>query len=328
MKDRLAGIDFGRSCAALVVYFGHLFFLALYIANNKSLYSFLSPIHNGSTAVLFFFTLSGYVLSRQTLSSPPNSRWLLARYIRLMPVYYVAFFSPMLVQIVTGNFKSDSFGVLLGVFALQSQVTKYALEINGPLWSVSVELLLSGFFMLFSRFAKSRAAYLISFILLTLSFTKLGQNPFLNGIPYFYLGVWLQSKRFSREDFLKNKVKLSNFIVSYLLISPVLLIEFNPVFKNLTNLIIFSFGIISLRNARMTNRTEKISIELGKRSYSFYCVHFPIVQLMLSWLSPASLFGFVLYVFVTTLLVGFTTEICYRLIERPAVEMARKFRSS
>lgn len=90
----------------------------------------------GSEMVAFFFVLSGFVMGYSYLQKPsfsPKNYWL-ARFKRIAPAYFVA----LLVSVIV--FENITFlSVVLGALFLQSWVPPYALSLNVPAWSVSVE---------------------------------------------------------------------------------------------------------------------------------------------------------------------------------------------
>lgn len=92
----------------------------------------------GPQMVTFFFVLSGFVMSVAYLGRPairPADYWA-ARFRRIAPAYYFALAVSVILLFKTTDFTTFSLGALF----LQSWVSPYALSLNSPGWSLSVEV--------------------------------------------------------------------------------------------------------------------------------------------------------------------------------------------
>ena len=139
---KLDQLTFTRYLAALTVVFFH-FGQEAFPANN----AWLKPIMTaGPIAVSYFFVLSGFIMAvayYAPLQTKPNAsfnkwKYWLARLARIYPVYLLA-----LLLMIAASFRgegSDPLTVALSLSMLQAWVPGYAMTLNSPGWSLSVEL--------------------------------------------------------------------------------------------------------------------------------------------------------------------------------------------
>ena len=165
---RSAPLDLSRFIAAIIVLLGHFIF----IDKNFSLISKISLLgffQSGAHAVLFFFTLSGFVLTRKGTNI--NFSWLVARLVRLLPVYFVCFVSPVIALAIAAPeelLRYPLTGLFLALLASQALSSEYYLTgPNSPLWSLSVEVWLSIILFFFAPLKKP-LGYMICFLFFVL----------------------------------------------------------------------------------------------------------------------------------------------------------------
>lgn len=139
---RLDQLTFTRYLAALTVVFFH-FGQDAYPATN----AWLKPVITaGPIAVSYFFVLSGFIMAvayYAPLQKKPGvefNQWKywLARFARIYPVYLAA-----LLLMIAANLKTDGgdpLTVLLSMSMLQAWIPGYAMTLNSPGWSISVEM--------------------------------------------------------------------------------------------------------------------------------------------------------------------------------------------
>lgn len=124
-----------RWFAALAVFFFH-FGLPSWsptVLNNLQ--------RNGALGVQFFFILSGYILTVRYAPTPPKIRkFLISRFARIGPMYYVALLIGVAYTALSSN-QLDLAVLGLHVGALQAWTTDMdtATSFNGPAWTISVE---------------------------------------------------------------------------------------------------------------------------------------------------------------------------------------------
>ena len=134
---QLDQITFTRFIAALTVVFFHfgnqVFPLNIPLLDNV--------MKAGPIAVNYFYLLSGFIMAiayykpANTKSFNTKSYWL-ARFARIYPVYLVAFLLIAVTKLKTPDITTS---LLLNASLLQSWIPDYALSLNSPGWSLSVE---------------------------------------------------------------------------------------------------------------------------------------------------------------------------------------------
>ncbi|UIR54948.1 acyltransferase [Sphingobacterium sp. SRCM116780] len=186
-----------RFVAALLVIFHHG--EVIRAKNDFISYEHLSFFQNGSTAVKFFFVLSGFLISylllkekaeKKTISIP---NFYLKRVIRIWPLYFLLvtigiLLFPFLFEVLhikyTFPYKVDQVWLLFLLF-LPSVVTfKFGSHLLEPLWSIGVE---EWFYIIWAplfkwidnKLAFIIGIFLIKIILLTLCFNNMIVNDLL-----------------------------------------------------------------------------------------------------------------------------------------------------
>ena len=95
----------------------------------------------GQQMVGFFFVLSGFVMVLAYYRKDHidlRSYWW-ARFARIFPVYFVALLLMLVVTVVRDS-GFDPIALLLNLLFLQAWISPYPLSLNGPGWSLSVEM--------------------------------------------------------------------------------------------------------------------------------------------------------------------------------------------
>lgn len=131
----LAAMTFPRFILALVVVVVH-FGLHLPFATEGLFSEFF---HNGAVSVSFFFFLSGVVLAYSYTSNERLQHFFLKRLARLYPIYILTFVVVLFsVLYLNGTAPTPLFGII-NALGLQAWMPGYALQVNFPSWSLSVE---------------------------------------------------------------------------------------------------------------------------------------------------------------------------------------------
>lgn len=163
---KLDQLTFTRYIAALTVVFFH-FGQQAFPATNTWWHPVITA---GPIAVSYFFVLSGFIMAvayYQPDSQDFNKwRYWLARFARIYPVYLLA-----LVLMILANLKTDGrdpAAVLLSLTMLQAWIPGYAMVLNSPGWSISVEALFYLAFPALLLFLRSKGLKPLIFITLAL----------------------------------------------------------------------------------------------------------------------------------------------------------------
>ncbi len=181
---------------------------------------------NGILGVQVFYTISGFVFTYiyyhfyQTTS---YKTFFLNRFARLYPLHFATLILVTLLQIISsssyGNFQiyqfNDLYHFILHLFFISSWGFEQGHSFNGPIWSVSVEILIYIiFFLLLMLIKKYKIYFIIIFSLLLLSIDKL-----IN-----YESLFLECARLFFSGSLVYFIVQNQNIKKYLLILSILLI--------------------------------------------------------------------------------------------------------
>lgn len=148
---KLDQLTFTRYIAALTVVFFHFGQQAF-----PATHAWWHPVVTaGPIAVSYFFVLSGFIMAvayyQPDAQDLNKGKYWLARFARIYPVYLLA-----LVLMILANLKTDGrdpLAIGLSLTMLQAWVPGYAMVLNSPGWSLSVEALFYLCFPLLLTFA-------------------------------------------------------------------------------------------------------------------------------------------------------------------------------
>lgn len=323
-NSRIAALDLSRFVAAIIVFTGHLFFLPSSHLWSEKQISILSPIQTGDTAVLYFFALSGYVLTIND-DSQKYFNWVKRRCLRLYPVYISAWFFGVVIILGHDRGMLNEKVLVLGLIGFQSLDPHINLVINAPLWSLSVEIIFA-FFIYFM--IKLRKFPIALFVLTTgslLLWNEIPNNPVIRAFPYFAVGIWLNSAVFHK---IKPKASIVNFtfLVAgfYYLIfgaKQLLALEYDLA-GEITKLLIISVLLFTISKAQIPASLVSACVALGKRSFCVYAFHYPVLLVLNYLIHPKSHLEFLIYVLASIGLTICISEAAYRLVDRPSIRLA------
>lgn len=302
-KDRLLALDSLRALAAIAVIYAHT---PMFFGEHLLPMPFiLQGISNQTSAVMFFFVLSGFVLHRSLTDQQPNHTtytiFLIKRFFRIYPLFY---FSLLLNYLILVNIPSEHiqhtpngsslYTVLhnshtnLVDWFHQLTLIDHAFDfnfINPPSWTLTVEMRISIIFPLisfiFSKLQSTRRLLLL--LLLFPASYYLGKLTFntFQMLPLFAIGAFLA------QVTMNKKIPLNNFSLSIITGASLLLYGL-PAYKKIVELpplLLFylsglgSAGIIFLILSTSATRPfleNKILTALGRWSYGLYILHFGV----------------------------------------------------
>ncbi len=328
---KLEQLTFTRYLAALTVLFFH-FGTHVYLA-SESWWSTI--VTAGPAGVSYFFLLSGFVMAIAYYD--PNKalnqkRYWLARIARIYPVYLLA-----LSLVLAANLHSvmdDPLILLLNLSMLQAWIPGYAMTLNSPGWSLSVEtffylslpflllfiqhghfrkLLIAGLFFWFStQLLQTILQHLPSYAPRTPLHEFIFYHPLMHWSTFILgliSGIWYKEGKLTSLQSKWNGVFL--FLVSALL---VLLITYKEqwlgkgeYFNN--GLLVPLFGVLIVLLASNTGWVARLFswsffVLLGEASYSLYILQRPVYgiyeRLVGKYLTTMPELHFYLFVIILT----------------------------
>jgi len=319
-------MDQVRMVAALVVISGHL------LHSKSSSSGFLIGSHlekilsSGTFAVTIFFGLSGVALRYQTDKFGINFRWLIARFIRLMPVYWVTLLPPIIGCYLLGvQISYPAYGFIVSTFGLQAIAGSLTVPpVNGPLWSLSVELYLSASLLIIGKWREFSSLV----ILVTLLFMQLilPESLIAQGLPIFYFGYLLPG--------LQIKSRMNTTLKMFVILVPISVSIIDPAivqgkYLGLTNLFLCYLlaSLVTAGCVLFSSSNKTYLAELSQRSYSLYAVHAPILLFVDRIFFSHNRLSSASQVIFSIVMIIFATEKLYRFIERPSIKISRSYLS-
>ena len=153
------------------------------------------------------------------------------------------------------------------------------------------------------------------------------QSTVVRAIPFLLLGTILASFKLEKKSTLFTIGTLL-LVFFYLIfgarIIRVLGYSYIGFTVKLTLIAIIFYFVMKMK---VSKRCGVFFTALGKRSYVFYAIHAPIIQLENYLFQPRTIssLGLYLLALVTTSLL--VTEVVYRLIEKPAIKFSARIRA-
>lgn len=284
---RIANIDFLRGIAAIVILFWHYAHFYSGSSIKEQIfpgYSLFKAFYTkGYFGVKFFWMLSGFVFfhvykSQRNISL---SNFSINRFSRLYPLHFITLLIVAILQIISlkifnvfqiAHYCYDAKHFFLQLFMASDWITNGSYSFNGPIWSVSVEILV--YFMFFS-FLKSFGISLktsIGWFVWSLIVYKNSKVPLLQCALLFSAGGMIHQF----HSFLKLK-EINCVVLSVILIVLALFLTKILPFKE--SFIIFWFGIIIFTSVSLEDINVsfgKFGIFLGNLTYASYLIHVPL----------------------------------------------------
>lgn len=298
-----------RGLAAVVVFFSHA--VGMFYTGNLNFI-----LWDGATAVNIFFIMSGFFLSLKHVTGNKEPiqivPYLIKRFFRLYPAFIVGMIFAIILQFFF--FQPDSLNQLSDWIASKwvsppntNDIVNYIAvrgasvdSINSTMWAMSVFIYISLFFPLVIIPLQKINSVLGSLTLFIISCIAHLFVPFLKFLPIFVIGAILAKYHKEFYDFLNKALNsftrpvlfaLSLFLINIRFFMPLLFGIVVPD-HGLTIDPIMSIGWILLlyfvyhKDLFSTLLTHKYVLFLGKISYSFYIVHFPIMLVVTSIVYP------------------------------------------
>jgi peptidoglycan/LPS O-acetylase OafA/YrhL len=296
--NKIASVELLRFVSAMMVIIWHYqqFYLPYNIfseveilpfnRNTQPFYNYLSLFYNfGNRGVDFFFIISGYVFSYVYLFKNESVKFkffFVNRLARLYPLHILTLIIVAITQFYNSvsfdnfliHFNNDAYHFFLNLFFISGWGFEQGPSFNGPIWSVSVEIIIYFlFFFLIMNFKNNRVLNSILLILIFISIKKISSENFLNylnmnllncgilffeGVLVYYLSEKINKKKilFLSSIFLLVISLIGNFKM-YIFLPSILMM-----FLSVENLI--------------KNRMCKIFNFLGNLTYGTYLWHLPI----------------------------------------------------
>ncbi|MCW6532907.1 acyltransferase [Sphingomonas sp. MMSM20] len=338
-------LDASRALAAFAVLFWHYqhFYMPLGTNVPAKGYSLREPLHglfglwydHGHFAVPIFWMISGFVFAAVYLSARHSTRaFAVNRFARLYPLHLLTLVLVALLQIaILAKYGThwvypynDAYHFLLQLFFAGSWGLERGASFNGPVWSVSVEVLIYVFFWVVHRWV-GRFGLVLPVVLAALFFLlslMIPATPLLACGQYFFVGVALyivHTALWREERLLALIVAIAFPIGVFALYRGLMVVGLPGVFGSL-------LLILCAAERYVAPRARGLLGAVGDTTYGMYLWHVPL-QLMLFVLLPAAMIPhladslwFLLLFLGGTIAVARISYVAY---ERPMRDWLRQF---
>lgn len=352
-KDgKLLGLELLRVLAAfavLVWHYQHFAFDGVSIVVQRDaqpFYGLLHPFYDyGWYGVQVFWSISGFIFFRrygESVAAGTVSAWrfFVLRFSRLYPLHLVTLLLVALLQYAhitqLGHYfvyrHNDVYHFLLQLFLASHWGLQDGYSFNGPIWSISVEVLVYLVFYVSLLLCKRALPPILTGVALAIGLREAGlENAVTDCIGFFFAGGMgaLLMKNFSANPAAGIVRPLAWAIT---IAAPVLAVLFarapsaNAVIYSMTAYAPFVLYCFA-QPLRMRQDIGKLVEVAGNLTYGSYLLHFP-VQLAIAWYFKSSgmtipMYDGSLFVFYIGMSFG-AAFIGYRLFEVPAQAFLRR----
>jgi peptidoglycan/LPS O-acetylase OafA/YrhL len=345
LGDKLLGLEglrFITTISVLLWHYQHFAYIADHpvdlVRRELPFYGLLFPFFDaGEYGVWIFWCISGFIFFwkyRDEISERSVSGWtfFVLRLSRLYPLHFVTLVLVALLQSAyfarNGAFfvyqHNDVQHFLAQLFLASDWGYARSDSFNGPIWSISVEVLVYAAFFLTLRYATKSALFNVVVILVCVNVSW----QVCSCLAFFYAGGLAA---IARQATRRSSSKLTIAIVAWCVAAgvPIALLSLGAAIIPWLFLLSYTPLLLFCLSGRMTLplRLQRGLEAAGNMTYSCYLLHFPIqvaIALVFSLArSPAPLYQswFFLAFVLATLLAAHLT---YRYFEAPAQSLIRK----
>ncbi|WP_024904676.1 acyltransferase family protein [Robbsia andropogonis] len=308
MKQKLVGIEILRflsAFAVLIWHYQHFYFVLpsdeiMATPSEEPFSHLLRPLYDfGWLGVNFFWTISGFVFYSQYLTKVSTREvsgraFIIRRFSRLYPLHIVTLLIVAALQYVYFHEESHYFvyaynslyDFFVNVIFASGWLTPYTDSFNGPVWSVSTELVIYLVFFLAARYLRiemTGTLFLIVIsaavsIVMVLHRVKGPESNVFFCAFYFFLGgaVHLLVQRMRGLIARRRKEWITICMLIYLA-----LIAFCSTF-GATKYLVATVGapvsifLLLVIEPYIPRRSAGVIMSLGDTTYASYLIHFPI----------------------------------------------------
>jgi len=346
-------LRFFSAFSVLVWHYAHFSFLSYapldYNKNNLPFNEILRPLYYlGGAGVLFFWCISGYIFfykyQNSIIENKTNPKtFFINRFSRLYPLHFLTLIAVFCMQIFYFNQNNtyfvyefnDLYHLFLQFFFISNWGFENGYSYNGPIWSVSVEIIVYIIFFVTLKFFGKSSFYNI-LIILTCVLSKVFTDTtymLFDCVIFFYCG----GQTLIITNFLKKKKNL-HYFHSKFYIFILILIPFACWFFELDKIKYFYFLffliygccllMISSMKFNLSSKVLNLIKVMGNMTYGSYLLHFPLqiaIVIIFNYLEIKlpiyEKWFFLFYIF----LVLFLAHISYNKLELPMQNFIRKY---
>ena len=347
-KEILLGLELLRFISALAILIWHYQHFAMlpnthsFEPHQQPFYNYLSFFYlNGAKAVYLFWVLSGYIFFYNYYKEIKTYRvtpyaFFIDRFSRLYPLHLVtllallflqlSFFSNQQEYFIYQN--NDIYHFLLNLFFMNYWGFEKGYSFNGPVWSVSAEVLIYFIFFFTTLKLSIRHNILMIFCILTAMYL-LELRALFMCLFFFYLGGILNRAIETNKRINLFILLLIAFLLYTLELNSKQFIFFLLDYPNLfrDGFLCLLLLIVFLKIGSVLKPIGSFISGLGNLTYSMYLCHFPIQLLIVLFFLkqkidiPYKHSWLFLFFIIFTILISFFV---YKILEKPAKNFLRR----
>ena len=302
MRSKFSGVEILRFFSSILILFWHYQHFA-YVHYSKSLefekhlqpfYKFFSYFYKyGYLSVYIFWLVSGFIFFYVYYDKVNKSKYkfynfLTNRFARLYPLHFISLLLVLFMQYLYFEIYNEYYvykyndlkHFILNIFFISHWGLQEGYSFNGPIWSVSVEIIIYFIFFFLTKNFKILFNFILGFIIYLLFLII---NPSIsNCVILFYIGGYLSLSKFNYKVFGKNKF-IKNLNLINITISTVVIIFIYSIndgkYHTILKYLCVIYALIVSANLDYIIKILKLNSVfnyLGSLTYSIYLMGFPI----------------------------------------------------
>ncbi|ANI21790.1 hypothetical protein AB870_26085 [Pandoraea faecigallinarum] len=360
-KGRMAGIEilrFFSAFAVLVWHYQHFFFRSAsasieVVRDTQPLYTLLHPFYEfGWLGVNVFWTISGFIFFNRYLSKivareVRGGLFFLNRFSRLYPLHFVTLIAVALLQAcyVRENHTffvypyNTPYDFFVNVIFASGWLTPYTDSFNGPVWSVSTEIVIYVAFFLLARFFRIGLVWTLLIVCLSAAAGGLLIHQQIKGSGsnivfcafYFFMGgaVHLLYERLRGTIEAHRAATIGACCVAYAGLFAVCAIFGGTKYLAATIVAPVSIVLLHAIEPWIPARLASPIADLGNTTYASYLIHFPlqlatVIGLQRLGMSSATVAMSPWFLAAYLVVVFLLARLVYRTLEAPAQTWLRR----
>ena len=333
-------LDSSRGLAAFVVLLAH----TIKTFSPENFNSSFNLLWDSEAAVLYFFVLSGFVLTESLLEKKLSLlsylNYCSRRLLRILPAFFVVL---LIAFFVFPFFEKPGSGWLMNywktapsIFDLAKQAILIIRIPNDPTlrvlphdWTLSIEILISLALPFIAWTAKKSPLLLLIIIIAMIKILPI--DPFIFD---FTLGSIISTQKELLKKAWKKMSNLGHVLILLIGLVLIKLDQFLPIDpKQIDHFLIHykTWGIVLLLFSLISSKLiqnileNKYFVFQGKISYSFYLIHLILIAILFRFQPDMNLFLSLIVIYSITIILS--TGL-YFSIEKPCIQLGKKYFSS
>jgi peptidoglycan/LPS O-acetylase OafA/YrhL len=297
--NKLLGIELLRflsSVAVLIFHYQHFAFVGTvethFVASQQPFFSLFRLFYSyGFYGVEVFWCISGFIFFWKYSSVIANGTmtgyvFFVLRLSRLYPLHFVTLVFMALMQYVYFSQHStyfvypynDLYHFLLQLGFASNWGVQRGDSFNGPIWSISIEVLVYALFFISLKYASKRTIFIggVALAAALIQVFKVSEHPLFPCIMFFYLGC-LTAIIYGKSTSGTMAMKLVTIAALVASLGIITLQNFVDI-KAKFFLVVFTPSVILLcvTRIRETRVASRILVPAGNVTYASYLLHVPI----------------------------------------------------